>query len=262
MLPFVYMFVGVLAFVVMAGCAPSASQMQKVLEDNPEVLFSVIEKHPDKFFQTVQKAQMQMRQGEEERMMKEEGEKREEEFKSPKVPAIADDRAYEGEKSAPVTIVEYSDFECPFCRKGHLTMDQILKEYPGKVKVVFKNLPIERIHPHALIASKYYEAVALQDIKKAAAFKKEVFENQREFTDAGEKFLKDAAKKVGANVAKVQADINSEAVTKRIDEDRAEAEKFEFSGTPGYLINGVSLRGAYPAEEFKKIIDRHLQAKK
>lgn len=252
------MFVGA----IMLGCAPTASQLQKVLEDNPEVLFSVIEKHPDKFFQTVQKAQSQMRQGEEDRMMKEEMEKREEEFKTPKVAVIEDDRAYEGDKNAPVTIVEYSDFECPFCRKGHMTMTQLLKEYPGKVKIVFKNLPIERIHPHALIASKYYEAIALQDIKKAAEFKKEIFDKQREFTADGEKFLKSAAKKVGANLAKVQTDINSETVNKRIEADRAEAEKFEFSGTPGYLINGVSLRGAYPIEEFKKIIDRHLAEKK
>ncbi len=254
---FSFVFAGLLAL----GCAPTASQMQKVLEDNPEVLFSVIEKHPDKFFATVQKAQGQMRAGEEERMMKEEVDKREAEFQSPKVPEIAEGRAFEGEKNAPVTIVEYSDFECPFCRKGHMTMDQLLRDYQGKIKVVFKNLPIERIHPNALIAAKYYEAVALQDMKKAAEFKKLVFEKQREFSDSGESLLKDAAKKVGANLAKLQKDLNSGEVTKRIDSDRAEAEKFEFSGTPGYLINGVSLRGAYPVEEFKKIIDRHLTAK-
>lgn len=258
---FFALFAVVITGIVALGCAPNAAQMQKVLEDNPEVVFSVIEKHPDKFFATVQKAQTQMRQGEEERMMKEETDKRESEFTSPKVPEVAEGRAFEGDKNAPVTIIEYSDFECPFCQKGHATMTQLLREYPGKVKLVFKNLPIERIHPNALIASKYYEAVALQDMKKAADLKKMIFEKQREFTEAGEPFLKDAARKVGANMAKLQKDLSSDEVAKRIESDRAEAEKFEFSGTPGYLINGVSLRGAYPIEEFKKIIDRHLAGK-
>lgn len=259
---YVFVLVGALTALSLAACAPSASQMKKVLEDNPEILFSVIEKHPNEFLQTVNKAASQARAAEEQRMAEEETKKRDEEFKAPKQPALPENRAYAGEKTAPVTIVEYSDFQCPYCRRGHATMEQLLKEYPGKVRVLFKNLPIERIHPHALIASKYYEAIALQDPVKAIQFQKMVFDNQDDFSQNGEKYLKEAAKKVGANVAKLSKDISSDEVKKRLDEDRAEAEKFEFSGTPGYLINGVSLRGAYPVEEFKQIIDKHLGVKK
>ncbi|MGE3759971.1 MAG: DsbA family protein, partial [Pseudobdellovibrionaceae bacterium] len=67
--------------------------------------------------------------------------------------------------------------------------------------------------------------------------------------------------KAGADVKKAEKDANSEAVQKTIAADMEEAKKYEFSGTPGFLINGVSLRGAYPAPEFKKIIDRHLEKK-
>jgi protein-disulfide isomerase len=70
--------------------------------------------------------------------------------------------------------------------------------------------------------------------------------------------LKDCAKKAGADLKKVEKDLTSEAITKRIETDMEEAKKFEFSGTPGFLINGVSLKGAYPFSEFKTIIDKHL----
>ena len=247
------------AAAALSACAPSASQLQKVMEDNPDILFNVITKNPDKFLKVVNEAAQKARQSEEENYRKEEQTKREEEFKNPKKPAIDDKRAFAGPKDAPVTIVEYSDFQCPFCRRGHATMTAVLKEYPDKVKVMFKNFPIERIHPFALKGSQYYEAIALQDTGKATKFKDMVFDNQDEFTEKGEAYLKDAAKKVGANMAKLQKDITGAEVKARIDADKAEAEKFGFSGTPGYLVNGVSLRGAYPIDDFKQIIDRQLK---
>lgn len=243
------------------GCAPSAPQLKKVMEDNPDILYSVIQKDPKKFLDVVNEAAQKARQQEEQNFAAEETKRREDEFKNPKTPENLEGRAFAGAKDAPVTIVEYSDFQCPFCRRGHATMQQILKEYPGKVKIVFKDFPIERIHPMALPASKYYEAIALQDPEKATKFKDMVFEEQDQLNQSGEKFLEETAKKVGANVAKVKKDLDSEEVKKRIDADKAEAEKFGFSGTPGYLINGVSLKGAYPFEDFKQIIDRHLAGK-
>jgi protein-disulfide isomerase len=116
-------------------------------------------------------------------------------------------------------------------------------------------------HPLAMPAAKYFEAIALQDHSKAEKFHDMVFSNQAKLSQDGEKFLKESAKSVGANLAKVEKDMASEAVTKRIAADMEEAKRFEFSGTPGFLINGVSLKGAYPFPEFKKIIDRHLGGK-
>lgn len=252
----------VLAGLSLISCAPSAPQLKKVMEENPDILYSVIQKDPKKFLEVVNEAAQKARMAEEQRMVDEENKKREEEFANPKTPEIAQGRAFKGAKDAPITIVEYSDFQCPFCKRGHSTMEQVLKEYDGKVRVVFKNFPIERIHPLALPASKYYEAIALQDIDKANKFKAVIFDNQEDLNGKGEKFLEEAAKKVGANLARIKKDLESEEVQKRIDADRAEAEKFGFSGTPGYLINGVSLKGAYPFEDFKEIIDRHLAATK
>jgi protein-disulfide isomerase len=260
-------FTALKAFLILAtsasfvGCAPSAPQLKKVMEENPDILYSVIQKDPKKFLDVVNEAAQKARASEESKFAEEETKKREQEFSNPLNPVVEADRAFEGAKDAPVTIVEYSDFQCPFCKRGHATMNEVLKAYPGKVKLVFKDFPIERIHPLARPGSEWYEAIALQDIEKANKFKGMVFENQDQLNEKGEKFYDEVAKKVGANVAKAKADRKSEAVQKRLEADRTEAEKFGFSGTPGYLINGVSLKGAYPFDDFKQIIDRHLAKK-
>lgn len=255
---------GILALVAglsLAACAPSAPQLKKIMEENPDILYGVIQKDPKKFLDVVNEAAQKARAGEESKFAEDEAKAREEEFKNPKTPVLAEDRAYAGDKSAKITIVEYSDFQCPYCSRGHATMKEVLAAYPGKVRVLFKDFPIERIHPLARPASEMYEAIALQDVAKAVAFKDQVFENQDQLNKDGQKFIEATAKKVGANVAKAKTDAKGEVVQKRLADDKAEAEKYGFSGTPGYLVNGVSLKGAYPIEEFKKVIDRQLAGK-
>lgn len=240
------------------GCTPSASQLKKAVEENPEIVFGAIEKNPAKFIEVVNKAardaQMAAREGEQ----KEEETRIEEEFKNPKA-AKLEAAVIFGNKNAPITIVEYSDFECPYCSRGFETVKQVEKEYGDKVRIVFKHLPLD-FHPLAMPAAKWFEAIAKQDHAKAEKFHDEIFSNQRDFKAGGEKFLEKAAKKVGADVAKAKKDLESEAVKAKIAADMEEAKAFGFSGTPGFLINGVSLRGAYPFPEFKKIIDRHLSS--
>lgn len=252
----------VLAGLALSSCAPTAPQLQKVMEEHPEILYSVIQKDPKKFLDVVNEAAQKARASEEQKFADEETKKREDEFNNPLKPEITPDRAFSGAKDAPITIVEYSDFQCPFCRRGHDTMKEVLKAYDGKVKVIFKDFPIERIHPLARPASEMYEAIALQDPAKALKFKDIIFENQDDLGKRGEKFIEDAAKKAGANVAKAKADAKGDVVKARIEADKAEAEKFGFSGTPGYLVNGVSLKGAYPFEDFKQVIDKHLASAK
>jgi len=238
------------------GCA-SESQIKAVLEKNPDILFSVIEKNPDKFMDVVQKAAQAAQKKGQEDAEREERERVENEMKNPLQPEWANDRAIRGPADAPIAIVEYSDFQCPFCAKGFAVVEKILEAYPGKVKFMFKNLPLP-MHPLAMPASERFEAIALQDAEKAYKFHDEVFRNQRKLGADGEKFLDALAAKVGANVAKMKKDMKSDKVKARIDADMAEAEKFGISGTPGFIVAGVSVRGAYPFETFKEIIDKKL----
>ncbi|MGZ6265262.1 MAG: DsbA family protein, partial [Bdellovibrionota bacterium] len=130
----------------------------------------------------------------------------------------------------------------------------------GKVEFMFKNLPLP-MHPMSMPAAKRFEAIALQSPEKAYKYHNEVFANQRELNAKGEKFLDEVAKKVGANVAQMKKDMDGEKVKARIQADMQEAEKFGISGTPGFIVQGVSIRGAYPFETFKGIIDKKLAEK-
>lgn len=239
----------------LSGCMGKDS-LKKTLKENPDILVEAIEENPAKIMEAlnnaVRKAQQQQFEDREKGLVKE----RDEEFKNPKQAAIDDARIW-GNKSAKVTIVEYSDFECPFCKRGYTTLEDVHKKYGDKVRILFKHLPLD-FHPMAMPAAQYFEAIRLQGADKAKKFHDYVFENQQNLGSKKEKFLEEAAKKAGADLAQVKKDINTEAVKKVIEADMEEARKFGFNGTPGYLVNGVSIRGAYPIEEFSKIIDQHL----
>ena len=242
---------------VLTNCAPSAKQIKDAVEKDPSIVFVAIEKYPDQFIEVVNKAAQDAQRKSQEKSIAEEQKKRDEEFANPLKPVIEDGRVIFGPKDAKVTIVEYSDFECPYCGKGYQTIKQVRSEYPKDVRIVFKNLPLD-FHPQAMPAAKYFEAVAKQSPEKAEKFHDTIFENQGELRAKGEEFLKTTAKKLGVDMKKLEKDVKDESIMKSIAADMEEAKKFNFSGTPGFLINGVSLRGAYPFPEFKAIIDRHL----
>jgi protein-disulfide isomerase len=241
----------------LTSCAPSAKQIKEAVEKDPSIVFVAIEKNPDQFIEVVNKAAQDAQRKTQDKAIAEESKKRDEEFANPLKPEVQADRVIFGNKDAKVTIIEYSDFECPYCSKGYQTVKQVLKEYPNDVRVVFKHLPLD-FHPQAMPAAKYFEAVARQGSEKAEKFHDAIFENQGELRSKGEDFLKNTAKKLGVDMKKLDKDVKDETLMTRINSDMEEAKKFNFSGTPGFLINGVSLRGAYPFPEFKTVIDRHL----
>jgi protein-disulfide isomerase len=251
---------GFLGFVV-AACAPNPKQLKEVIEKDPSIVFVAIEKDPEKFIEVVNKAARAAQEKGAEKAASEESSKRDEEFKNPLKANIDEGRAIHGPASAAVTIVEYSDFQCPYCSRGYQTIKEVEKTYGDKVRVVFKHLPLE-FHPKAMPAAKFFEAIARQSAEKAYKWHDLIFENQAELGSKGEEFMKASAKKVGADLKKIDKDLADPKLMERINADMEEAKKFGFSGTPGFLINGVSLRGAYPFPEFKAIIDRHLSDKK
>ena len=245
-----------LTLIVFSLSAVSCSKeyIKKVLKDNPEILAEVIEDNPKAIIEALSKASEKLRKEEIIAAQKKRQEDREEAFKNPKKPEISSNRVFFGNPKAPITIVEYSDFQCPFCKRAADVVDEVLKEYKDKVRVVYKHLPLN-FHPQAEIASKYYEAVAKVDKSKAKAFHDGIFAKQSELSK-GEAFLDALVKQVGLNAVDVKKHLDS--VQSVVDKDKAEASKFGFQGTPGFLVGGVPLNGAQPLAEFKNIIDRHL----
>ncbi len=227
-------------------------QITKILKDDPKVLTEAIEKHPAEFIEALQKAAKNAQEEMGKNREAEEKKKLEESFDKPLVAEIRSDESIRGPKDAPITLVEYSDFECPFCSRGFDTVVSLLKKYEGKIRFIYKHLPLS-FHEQAMISAKYYEAIRMQDEKKAFAFHDAVFKDQRKLKN-GESFLQATAKQVGADMNKIKKDLNSEAVTKRIEADMKEAGSFGMQGTPGFLLNGIPVRGAYPADYFYNLV--------
>ena len=250
----------VISALTFAACAPTAKQLKDAVEKDPSIVFAAIEKDPAKFIEIVNKAAQDAQKVGAEKAQEDEKKSRQAEFTNPLVPVIEDGRVIFGNKDAAVTIIEYSDFQCPYCSRGYQTIQQVRKEYGDKVRIVFKHLPLD-FHPLAMPAAKYFEAIAKQDATKAEKFHDTVFENQGVLKDKGEGYFKEVAKKLGVDTKKLEADLKDAKIQARITADMEEAKKFNMSGTPGFLINGVSLRGAYPLQAFKEIIDQHLTKK-
>lgn len=245
-----------LAAILLVGCTSDEKlkqQISKILQEDPKVLTDAIEKHPAEFITALQNAAKNAQESMGKMREQEEKKKLEESFEKPLVAEIRSDESIRGPKDAPITLVEYSDFECPFCSRGFTTVMEIMKKYDGKVRFIYKHLPLS-FHEQAMISAQYYEAIRLQDEKKAFAFHDEIFKNQGKLKN-GTAFLDASAKKVGADLGKVKKDLNSDAVKNRIEADMKEAANFGMQGTPGFLLNGVPVRGAYPAEYFGTLIE-------
>lgn len=247
----------------LATSCTSTKSVRQALKEDPSILLEAIKAQPLEFMDAIKQADQDSRKLRSERDSKLEAAALEQQFNNPLKPVIEESRAFSGPKDAAITIVEYSDFQCPFCSRGHKTIEEVKEMYPGQIKVVFKHLPLD-FHPQAPLAASYFEAIAQQSSEKAFQFQNQLFENQEEIK-LGETTLLKYAKAVGADMKKLKASLSGESLEKikaQIKSDSAEARLFGVTGTPGFIVNGVAIRGAYPAAHFKMIIDRHLQTKK
>ncbi len=246
-----------LVFVGLFTISCTKSYLKEVLAENPDILVEAIEKNPKEIINALNNASIKFRQEQIAQASKKRRVEREKEFSAPKKPTTPSHRAYFGDVKAPITIVEYSDFQCFYCKAVHdETLGRVLKAYKGKVRILYKHLPIQAIHPQALLAAQYYEAVVKLNKGKAKKFHDKLFANQSQLRQGG-KFLDKIVREVGLSPKRVKAKLNQ--VKPIIEADQKEARKFGFSGTPGFLVGGVSLRGKNPFSEFKKIIDRLLK---
>lgn len=165
-----------------------------------------------------------------------------------------------GAKNAKVTLIEYSDFECPFCKRHSPTMDQVLKEYPNDVRVVFRHYPLS-FHQNAPKQAEASECVA--EIAGNDAFWKfhdKLFERT---AAGGTGFaladLPALAKEVGANEAKFKTCLDSGKYAAKVNQDMQEGADAGVEGTPATFVNGKLVSGAVPFAQFKAMIDAELK---
>jgi len=182
----------------------------------------------------------------------------------------ADDDPIIGNPDAPITIIEFSDFQCPFCARFHTqTLPSILEEYveQGKVKLVFRDFPIQSIHPNALPAS--VAAECANDQSKFREMHDMLFEKQNEWnkleTTEALSLFSQYASSMEIDQETFDSCLASGKHIPEIKKDLKDGQDYGVTGTPGFFVGNnkigfVELKGAQPFESFKKVIDAQLDA--
>jgi protein-disulfide isomerase len=158
-----------------------------------------------------------------------------------------------GPESAPVTIVEFSDFECPFCSRVNPALDQVVERYGDKVRVVFRQFPLSRIHPNAQKAAE--ASLCADEQERFWEMHDLMFRDQR---NLGVAALKEKATTAGLDMDSFNECLDSDRFADAVAADLKEGGQLGVTGTPALFINGRFLSGAQPFEEFSKIIDDEL----
>ncbi len=170
------------------------------------------------------------------------------------------DKPVKGAKDAKVTIVEFSDFQCPYCARAHQTMsDQVMKEYDGKVKLVYKFFPLG-FHPWAEPSAIAAACAYQQDTDAFWKLYDYFFTNQQQLNPQN---VKDKATEQ-LQGTKVKMDKWNDCYDNKktldwIKADQADGAAVGVTGTPAFLINGRKISGAQPFQNFKAVIDDELQ---
>ena len=174
----------------------------------------------------------------------------------PAVVAVSvDDDPSWGPEDAPVTIVEFSDFQCPFCsRFFSQTYPQIKQEYEGQVRFVYRDFPLTSLHENAQKAAEASECANEQG--KFWDYHDMLFNNQAALDVAS---LKGYASQLGLDSTAFDQCLDSGKYTEEVQKDYQEGVSYGVTGTPAFFINGVSLIGAQPYANFKAAIDAALQ---
>jgi len=230
----------------------TSDELKKALQENPGILIEAIRANKKAIYELIN----QTAQEEQARVQKEseEAEKKafEDAFKNPLKPEINDKTGIRGEKNAKYTLVEYADFQCPYCAAGYQNVEELRKRHGNDLRFIFKHVPLP-FHAQSMPAAQWFEAIAMQSPEKAWRFHDILFQNQDKL---GVDFYRKTAGDLGIDIERCEKDVASQTVKDRIAADMSEAARFGFNGTPGFLLNGIPANGAYPVEYFEEIIKR------
>lgn len=175
---------------------------------------------------------------------------------------FSDKGMVKGEADAPLTLVEFADFQCPYCGDAHPVLDAALAEYKGKVKFVFKHFPLLSVHKNALSAAVAAEAAGMQG--KFWEMHDLLFERQQEWSSlpSADKKFEEYAKEIGLDVEKFKSDMKDDSLSKKIDEQRNEGISAVVTSTPTFFVNGKKVElQSLSIDAFKDIFDAELAKK-
>lgn len=232
-----------------SGCANKKvmkDQIVEVLRENPQIVLEAMRENSIDVLAIVE-------HGIDAREKAKREARFEAEIANPYKPVFLPGRAVLGNQDAPVTIVEYTDFLCPYCSKGAKVVRKLVKEHPAKYKLLFKHLPL---HEQSRELAAVFEALTMIDTQMAYKFHDLAFENQKAlYNDKEGILLKKILDQLGVDFAALQKKLESPEVRERLLSDEREAREFGLDATPTFLINGVSIRGYMPEQRFEEMVD-------
>ncbi|MDO8655480.1 MAG: DsbA family protein [bacterium] len=162
-----------------------------------------------------------------------------------------------GNASAKVTIVEFSDLQCPYCKSFHPTIQQALSEYGDKVRWVYKHFPLDAIHPQAIPAAEASECVFEQKGDQGFwTFTDSVFGNQERI---GPALFRELAQQQGLDMGSYDQCVSSRKYQDKVQQDYQDGVQIGVNGTPASFVNGVPVSGAVPYATLKAAIDEALK---
>jgi len=173
-------------------------------------------------------------------------------LEAPRQKIATADSPYQGPANAPIELVEFSDFQCPYCYRAHPTVKQVLNTYGNKVRFVYRNYPLPN-HPNAFPAAEAAQCANEQG--QFWAYHDRLFADQTKLSDAD---LKASAAALGMDANRFNACFDSHKYKDRVDADMRAGNEAGVNGTPAFFINGRMLSGAQPYDEFKRVIDEEL----
>jgi protein-disulfide isomerase len=173
----------------------------------------------------------------------------------PKVDVTADTGRLRGNPEASVTIVEFSDFQCPYCQAAQQTLKDVLAKYDGKVRLGFRDFPLRQIHPQAQQAAEASRCAAEQG--RFWEYHDLMYANQAKLDTAG---LTESAHTAGLNTTAFSACLASGKFRPSIESDLQSGAASGVSATPAFYVNGALLVGVQPAAAFEKLIEQELAA--
>ncbi|GAB6057740.1 DsbA family protein [Desulfonatronum parangueonense] len=225
---------------------PTQTQLRDLLAAHPELVLDVLREHPLELVQILEQGLLAKRELERQRQ-------EQEDLAMDRNPEISKDRPIRGNPVAPITIVEYSDFLCPYCSQATATVKRLLDlDDDGELRLIFKHLPLNPVSRELALA---YEAAAMQSHEAAWQLHDLLFERQAELRGNAEAVLESIVARLDIDLDRFAADRASPEAAGRILKDMEEARSFGFSGTPMFLINGIPVRGAVPLQEFQRVVE-------
>lgn len=209
-------------------------QVLQVIRDHPEVILESVQAYQQKQYEAQQQAQQAFLQ----------------EMAANPQGAIGKSPTT-GAAEPKIVLLEFSDFECPYCGEVRLTLKQFLARHPQEVTLAYKHFPLSAIHPEAISAAKAAWAALQQG--KFWEYHDALFAQQK---NLGEELYVATAKDLNLNLAQFNRDRNSQVATQAIGQDMVMAEKLGISGTPFFVMNGEAFSGAVRVSDFEKVLAR------